>query len=184
MPSKSKVTLTSLKKYLKERSQEELIADIADLFTKLDPVKDYYQLKLSGGESEWQLVEKYKAVIYKQFFPTRGWMPDPKLAAARKVISDYKKLSPSPEGVGDLMIFYVETGIEFTNTYGDIDEPFYNSIENMYERALEHLSKHQSLELFEERCKKIVADTRKIGWGFHDTLSDLYRQYFKASCSS
>jgi len=29
------------------------------------------------------------------------------------------------------MLHYVETGTEFTNTYGDIDEPFYNSLISM-----------------------------------------------------
>jgi hypothetical protein len=167
-----------LKKYLKERGQEELIADITDLFTRFEPVKEYYQLKLSGGESEWQLVEKYKATIYKQFFPARGF-GNPKLGVARKAVSDYKKISSSSEGLADLMLFYVETGIKFTNAYGDIDEPFYSSIESMYQRALEHLAKNKLLELFEERCKQVVSNTRGIGWGFHDTLADLYQQYFK-----
>jgi hypothetical protein len=178
MTTNSKVTLTSLKKYLKGRNQEELIADITDLFSRFDSVKEYYQLKLSDGKSEGQLVEKYKAAIYKQFFPARG-IGNPKLSVARQVVSDYKKIAPSPEGLADLMIFYVESGVEFTNTYGDIDEPFYHSMESMYEQLLKHLSKHNLLELFEESCKEIVDDTKNIGWGFHDTLSDLYYQYFK-----
>jgi hypothetical protein len=174
----NKANLTELKKYLKERSQAELIAEITDLFTRFEAVKEYYQLKLSGGENEWQLVEKYKQKIYKQFFPTRG-VGEPKLAVARKAVSDYRKISPSPEGLADLMLFYVETGVKFTNTYGDIAEPFYNSLASMYERALEHLAKYKLLELFEERCKALVNNTPGIGWGLHDTLSELYHLYFK-----
>ncbi len=44
----SKVTLTALKKYLQQRSREELLADITDLFNRLEGVQEYYQLKLSG----------------------------------------------------------------------------------------------------------------------------------------
>lgn len=178
MAIRNKASLRELKKYLKECSQAELIAEITDLFTRFETVKDYYQLKLSGHENEWRLVEKYKHKIYKQFFPTRGF-GDPKMAVARKAISDYKKISPSAEGLADLMLFYVETGVKFTSTYTDIAEPFYNSLASMYQRALQHLAKYKLLELFEERCKALVNDAPGAGWGLHDTLSELYHLYLK-----
>jgi len=31
---------------------------------------------------------------------------------------------------------------------------------------------------FRDRCKRIVADTSGIGWGFHDMLSEIYDAYF------
>ncbi len=41
-----KINLTVLKKHLKTRSQAELIADIAELYKRFQPVKDYYQIQL------------------------------------------------------------------------------------------------------------------------------------------
>ncbi|WP_309738765.1 hypothetical protein [Chamaesiphon sp. OTE_20_metabat_361] len=38
-----KINLTQLKQYLKDRSQAELIADIAELVKRFPAVKDYYQ---------------------------------------------------------------------------------------------------------------------------------------------
>ena len=37
------------------------------------------------------------------------------------------------------MIQYVENGVKFTNAFGDIDEPFYYSMESMFEKALEYI---------------------------------------------
>ncbi len=76
------------------------------------------------------------------------------------------------------MLYYVEMGVAFTNEYGDIHEKFYSSMESMYEKALRVISEKQLEETFQNRCKQIVHETSDIGWGFHDTLSDIYGQYF------
>lgn len=172
-----KVTLRALKGYLAGRSQAELIADIAELFGRFDGVKDYYQLRL-GDEDDGEVVAKYKALIEKEFFPARG-EPRARLAVARKVISEYRKLSPSVGSMIDLMLYYVETGVRFTNAYGDIDEPFYNSMEAMYASAVKLIGEHRLHADFESRCRRIVTDTGSIGWGFHDTLGEIYGEAFE-----
>jgi hypothetical protein len=170
------ITLRELKRYLNDRSQTELINDIAELFNRLDAVKDFYSFRLVGGYDE-QLVETHKQRIKNEFFPTRGF-GSAKLSVARKAITDYKKVASSAEGVVELMVFYVEMGVRFTNEYGDIDEAFYNSMESMYEQAAKLIVKHEMQDKFESRCRKIVSDTSGIGWGFHDELSELYAEYF------
>lgn len=87
-------------------------------------------------------------------------------------------MSPASEGLADIMIFFVEMGVQFTNAYGDINEPFYNSMESMYERAIKFITDHGIQDMFKTRCKKIVEDTVNIGWGFHDGLSNLYSEFF------
>jgi hypothetical protein len=39
------------------------------------------------------------------------------------------------------MLVYVETGVQFTNDYGDIGDGFYSCLEKTYVQALEILSK-------------------------------------------
>src|SRR3954451_20197414 len=172
-----KVNLRTLRQYLAERSQAELVADIAELFTRFDVVKDYYQLQIGGASPE--VLAKYKALIEKEFFPARG-EPRGRLSVARKAISDYRKLSPAASSVIDLMLYYVEIGVRFTKTYGDIDEPFYNSLESMYTSAVKLIGEQRLHAEFEPRCHRIVTNTRKIGWGFHDTLGEIYSDAFEA----
>lgn len=171
------IGVKDLKQYLNTRSREQLIAETVELFSKIDSVKDYYRGKLNLGYSV-EVSEKYKSVIKHEFFPARGF-GRAHLSVARKAVSDYKKVSASKFGVADMMLYYVEMGVRFTNDYGDIDEPFYNSMESMYQSAVKYIVQHGMRSQFEERCRRVVSDTSGIGWGFHDGLSYIYEEHFK-----
>jgi hypothetical protein len=171
----AKIGVRQLRTYLTSRDHDELVDDIVELFKRLDAVKDYYQLRLADSYDE-ALLERYKARIKDEFFPARGF-GEARLSIARKPITEYSRVSDSVEGLADLMLFYVEMGVAYTSAYGDINAPFYNSMESMYERALKLVVKEDMLGKFAVRCEKIVKDTSGMGWGFHDTLSEIYHEY-------
>lgn len=172
-----KLTLTQLKNHLKNKSADELVKEISGLYKMFAEVKDYYQSSLSeAGKKE--VLQKYKAVIENEFFPLRG-EPKMRLSIARKVVNEFKKISSSPEDIADLMVFYVECGVKLTNAYGDIDEPFYCSMESMYNKALKYIVKTDQKDKFYKRCKKIIKDTYNTGWGFNDGLSDSFYEYLE-----
>jgi len=170
------MNIQELKKHLEELTKKELINEISFLF-KMDPFsKDYLSSKFSQG-SEHSLLEKYKQQVKNEFYPQRG-EPKLRLSIAKKAVSEFKKISKSQADISDIMLFYVENGIEFTCDYGDIDEKFYSSMESMFENALKFIQKHDLGKDFNTRCKKIADDTDRIGWGFHDRLGYLYDFYF------
>lgn len=72
------------------------------------------------------------------------------------------------------MIFYVETGVRYTEVYGDIDEAFYLSMESMYERAIKFVVLNNLADIFKDRLFAIVNTTVDMGWGFHDQLCEIY----------
>jgi len=160
--------VTELKKILKELSKEELSKDIVDLFKKNEFVKDYYISKYEADDCLSILI-KHKDIIENEFFPKKG---DGKgrLSVAKKAITEFKKLSSNKAQIADLMIFYVETGVNYTNSYGDIDEAFYYSMESMYEQAINFIEANKLKKQFKDRCLRIVNETEGIGWGFHDQL--------------
>jgi Family of unknown function (DUF6155) len=173
---RNKPNLTILKHYLKQCSKEELISDISEIFQKFQPVRNYYQVKLSP-QDKTAVSTKYKKIIEDEFFPKRGY-GKAKLSVAKKAVLDYKKISGTPASVADIMIFYVEQGVKFTSAYGDIDESFYNSMESMYEKAIDWVVKYDIQGAFEERCRRIVEDTSGMGWEFHEGLSHIYSDVF------
>lgn len=171
-----KISHHQLKQHLAHLLPAQLVDDIIDLYKKFPAVKDYYQNRMAPAAGQ-QLLEKYKASIQKEFFPIRGF-GKLRLAVARKAITEYQKVSDSIPDRADLMLFYVEMGVQFTETYGDIDGPFYDSMETMYERAAKFVAKHKLKEQFAFRFEEIVRKTADMGWGFHDFLSQVYDEYF------
>jgi len=104
-----------------------------------------------------------------------------RLSVARKAVEEFKQVAGTSILQADLMLYYVEMGVQFTNAYGDINEPFYSSIESMYLSAVKFIVSHGLQPQFQARCQKIVKDTDGIGWGFHDMLSEIYEEHFNAN---
>lgn len=173
-----KATLTDLKKHLRQKTDRELVDEIAHLYKKFPQVKEHYQASFFQNDDE--VLEKYKKIVRNEYIASgRQNFPKMRASVARKAVSDYAKVSCSPKNLADLMLTFVESGVDFTDTYGDIDEPFYNSMESMFERLLKFLVKEDLFDHFYNRLEKIVLDTRGMGWGFHDELSYLFETYQK-----
>lgn len=166
--------LTDLKKELKKLEKDQLVELITDLYKKNKSVKEFFDFYVNPDEKE--LFEKYRTKVFQAFYPKRGY--ECKLKDGKQAISDFKKLGPSSELVADLMLFYVETGVKFTNDYGDIDEGFYSSIETTYFAALTLMKKDDLLHKFAKRAGLVVSDTTNIGWGFHAYLDDVHSNFY------
>jgi hypothetical protein len=171
-----KLYISDLKKYLHDKSKDQLTNEIVGIFKLFPIVQDYYTSKLSPNNNQ-DIFEKYQKIIKKQFYPDRGF-PKLKYSVANKAIRDYQKISNDSHNIADLMLSYVEYGIMCTNSYGDIDEQFYNAMEGMFEKCLKHIKKHHLQDAFRSRCQEAVKSCNDIGWGFGDTMADIYGDYF------
>ena len=166
--------LTDIKKELNKFDKNKLINIIADLYKRNKSVKEFFDFYVNPNEKE--LFEKYRDKVFEAFYPKRGY--DFKLKDGKKAISNFKKLGASAGLIADLMLFYVETGVNFTNDFGDIDENFYKSLGKTYVEALTLLQKENLLDQFQDRANKVIKDTEDIGWGFHDYLANVYFNFY------
>lgn len=166
--------LTDLKKTLKTLEKDQLVVLIADLYKKNKAAQEYLDFYVQPNERG--RFEKYRAKVVEAFFPKRGYQL--RLGEGKKAISEFQKLEPAAELLADLLLVYVETGVRFTNTYGDIDEAFYTSLENTYAKALALMRQEKLLARFAARTVQIVRDTSGIGWGFHDYLGEMRDEFY------
>jgi hypothetical protein len=166
--------LIELKKELAQQDKNQLIGLISELYKNNKTVKEYLDYCMNPDEQLLQ--KKYKDQVYEAFYPKRGY--NLKLSIGKKAITEFKKLKPSPPLLVDLMLYYVETGVSFTNDFGDISESFYSSLESVYRQSLELMEKEHLLEHFKDRANKICNDVVHIGWGFYDTLSHYYTEFY------
>lgn len=167
--------LKELKQELKTQTKDELIKHIGELYKKYKPVKEYFDFYLEPDEDK--LLAQYKRKVYAGFYSKSVWPI--KLSVSRKAINEFKKLGVSQESIADLLLYFVECGVELTNDYGDIYESFYVSVESAFYKALEIMSKESLLDDFKDRCWTIMDNTGNIGWGFHDAISSMYYEFYE-----
>ena len=178
MPTKPP-TWTQLKQQLSHYEKPELLRLLQELYQLNTDNKLFLAARLSQADPN-ELAEPYRKAIRAELNPPRG-VPRLNLRAARKAINDFKKACADPAAVADLMIFYVEQAVICTNTYGDIDERFYASLESVYAEAINVITQANDPVMagyFRPRMHQIVYDTSDIGWGFHEELSQLYREEY------
>jgi hypothetical protein len=101
---------------------------------------------------------------------------------AERAIHNYRIASGDNKGVAELLILYVDTANQFTLEYGDIDEGYYESMEEIFQDAVDHLllmeKENESIDEYVMRLEEIVDSTSDIGWGYHDSLCDIYYKAF------
>lgn len=173
MTESKKLTVPEIKKALKTYEKDALISILLDCYKQSKDVKNYMHVLLNPEGGIEELYQKSKEQILNEFFPNRG---DAKmrLSVAKKAVTEFKKLSNDELRTIDLMIFYVETGVEFTNAYGDIDGPFYDSMVSMYGNVIRKVAGKAGLyNQFHQRLEEIVNNAEGTGWGFYEMLSDL-----------
>lgn len=166
--------LTDIKRELKKLDKDKLIDLVAELYKKNKSVKEFFDFYVNPNERE--LFEKYRDKIFEAFYPKRGYNYN--LKDGKKAISDFKKLGTSTDYLADLMLFYVETGVKFTNDFGDSNETFYRSLATTFVNSLTLMRKENLLDKFEDRVGKVVDDTSGIGWGFHDYLVQVWIDFY------
>ena len=166
---------SSLRAKLNDWSKPALIALVKDLYDQAADNRDFLEARLLDADAGGAALEKYRHKITEQFFPRYGnGIGKLKLGEARKAIRDYRKATGNLQGTLELMLTYVETGTRFTCEYGDIDEPFYNSLDSVL-ADLARLLIDEAPELypqFEERLQQLDYEASNIGWGYCDSVRE------------
>lgn len=111
--------ITELKKELNAMDKAELVILLCKLYKANRQCQAILDVEICGASAEAPIIESCRKKIHEAFFGRQL-----SLKNARAVISDFRKASQNKESIADLMLYYVECGVEFTNLYGDIDERF------------------------------------------------------------
>jgi hypothetical protein len=172
-------TWTRIKKELTRYDSSDLIEVIKSLH---DLSKQNQAFLMDTVDQEASLealkVPVIKA-IDKAFDPPQGF-PSFKLAEAKRAVHQFAKLAPKHEAI-EMMLLFVQSGIDATTQYGDIDESFYTNLEDMWESALELILQYKGLpgvlQNLLPKLKRILTTAQGFGWGFTDQMNDLFASF-------
>ncbi len=159
--------LTKKLEALEKNKLISLLLDVADLRKEN---LEWLELKLEGASGEEEAIKYFKGKIKVCIFNNAK----PNLKEARKLISNFKKISGNERLTIELMVFYVETGTKLGEMYGDLYDTFYTSMENMFYEIVGLLNKPQNAsfkEQFKPRLNWIVEHATE-GWGYKDTIKE------------
>ena len=176
MAKEKLITNAQLKKRLNDLERDEYIYLITEIAQSCPQAREYLTVKFADNENINEILEKYKEKVEHEFFPKRGY-GRLNLREAKKAISDFKKICSDKSMAIDLMLFYVENCVKFTDSYGDINESFYNSAISVYSQVIKEINSNdiEIYTIFADRLKS-AAENACHGWGFYDDMIDLYHE--------
>ena len=171
----TKLTKAQFEKHLQSLGPAGVYRELLMLFSRFDQVKEYYESALADSS---KILAEYKAKLEKEYMPKRGF-GKARSSEARKIVSEFKKVAKNAEDVIELILYRVQMMLDFTNEYGDIDMPFYDTLCRAYEEACKLIAKYQLHEKYKDKCAKMIDETRNFGWGATDDMEQTFKEYFK-----
>lgn len=172
---------TDVKKYIKSLDRGSLEELVMDLYSARKEAKEFLEYVIKPNDKG--KLEEYREVITKEFFPKRG-EGRMRFSVCRKAVSAYKSLDPAPEFLADLMLYIPECASEVAADYGDLWEQFYDAAENNFRAAMKYISEHRLQSLFQRRIELLLHNCESSGWGFPDSMWDIYHEYADVECES
>jgi len=178
MANEDSVKWTEVEKILQKAEKKELIDLIRELYKHSVGDRMLINSRYLGEgvkKEKSKILEKYRKIIKEEFLLEKG-SGTIRYSVAERAIRDYSNVLGDLVGTLDLMLTYVEGGVQFANIFGVISDEFYDSIEGMLERLCELLKTGEGQKyypLFRERLLKACRDSDNIGWGFEETICAL-----------
>lgn len=170
-----KLTEKALVKKLNTMNKEELVKIISDLFKTNKSVEARLNLMILGDEYASELLEKYKKQLYKIFNLSSIVRTGFSLERAQMVLSDFADICGSGRWYGDLALYFAECATDFTMSYGDINEKFYDALGDAYHDAVVAASEDEELyKLWKDRLEYIYHEFSGFGWGMDDYMTGEY----------
>lgn len=175
MANKNSVGWSEVKKKLDGFDRAGLVALVKDLYNYSADNKSFLSARFAEEASSKAILEDYKERITKQFFPKRG-LGKLDLREAKRAISEYSKATSDTRGKLELMLTYIETGVDFIQNYGDGPESLYDSMLSILEEAVKIFQSPEGVELYPEfkrRLDTLNRTSNDTGYGFGDEVEGL-----------
>lgn len=167
----------AIQKRLHACSKDELVQIFIELIERNPAVERFLNSRLDPAAREPDL-DNYKTEVRSDFFPAKG-VGNGSPSIAFRMLLHVEAEATDPKQVIDFIYYCVETGVEYTDAYGDINEEFYAAFEDLFERAAQLALTNDQIDEFRARAHHIVSSTSEMGWGFHDELDRIFSEYFR-----
>ena len=173
----ARASFSPIKKALAKHDRQALVALVGELYALSAQNRDFLDARFAESDSALQ---RYKKIIHHALYPDVMSSDPVSFRDAKKAIADYRKALGEASGVAELIVYAVECGNQFTCDFGDIDGPFYDSLIRMFDSAAKVVSalEPEVAEPFIARLGTIVKRASGTGWGYFDSIADIFAESF------
>lgn len=160
-----------LQRYLNSKTKSQLIDEIVTLYSQHNTISEHYNSILN--HTEQALSERYRKIIHDEFFPENSFEgPTCRIPVVKKAIREFKKETTSPHLHIDLMLYYLEIGIQFTDDYGKIRDSFFSSMITILKQAIGIIHKQKCIDHYVLRLSSIHKKAKTCDIHFQKAIFD------------
>lgn len=171
-----------MKRTIKNLKPNELVSLVNSLYKLNEDNSTYIKAFLDKGTKTPSL-EGYKKIIARATKISEDYSNVCDFEKCEKTMKSYLSASEDKLGYAELLVFTIEKVNKITLDYGDINEGYYGQIEDWYLTAAKLLvtlnRQGNDMNHMVERLQKVFESTKDIGWGYHDTLRDIFCEYLE-----
>lgn len=124
---------SDVKNKLADIDRPGLIGLLQDLYAASKDNQAFLHTRFGLGDD---VLKPYKVIIDRWLWPDVFKNQDTSVAKAKKAIADYKKAIGRPESLAELMVFFCERAVGFSNDVGMQDEGYIDALVRMFGQAL------------------------------------------------
>lgn len=172
MATRKAPSWSDVKDKLADFDRAGLIGLVQDLYAASKENQAFLHSRFGLGDD---VLKPYKATIDRWLWPDVFKNQDTSVAKAKKAIADYKKAVGQPTGLAELMVFFCERAVGFSNDVGLQDEGYFDALVRMFAQALKIIGSlpedHRS-ELL-GRLDAVRRLGHNLGYGVGDGMGDL-----------
>lgn len=164
---------TSLKKYIATLDAGQLREFILEFYSSRREIKEYIDFYLEPDSRA--KAEKYRQKIGREFITRFGTKKRrPRRSVCKKAITEFRRFSPDPLVLADLMLYYVESAEAWRTSRPryPMNDHFLESLTATLGEAIDLIVSEGAVAQFRDRLEAIIAKTRAWGSDFHRHLAE------------
>ena len=169
---------TSLKKLLSELDRDQLAEMIVELYEARKEAREYLEYFVSPDENA--MLEKYKSVIQKEFFPAKS-RPRARTSVCKKAVKEFTTLHPSPRNVAELKLHLLECLIGYAVSMRSwIKQSVENLMMSAFDDTLHYLYANDLMNDMVPRIENMLLTSKKLKSGLRDGLEEVYDNFWNS----
>ena len=168
---------STVKKFLKTLTQEQLLESVMELYSASKEAKNY--LDFMAEPNVEKEIEKRAVAIYKKLFRSPNYPAKRlKFADCNRIITEFEKMNPGAGYVAQLMWQYYNYICEALIARGYNTERAYSSAITVWKKFLAYIEKHGLMQEYYTNALNLTSRMRRskehLGLRMHSSLPAEY----------